>query len=114
MPAPSPRTIPERRASNGREAPPGSPDHLDKCFQPRNGMQLNEAPDPLPPASIASAQPRSMAPAASAIANRLEAPPSTIELFGPRASCAMLMWQAAMFGKYLSIHSGNKSLKAKL
>ena len=104
--------MPDRWASKGREAPAGSPGHFDKCFAPRKGRQPIDAVEPLPPASITSAWPRWMAIVASFTASRLEAPPSTIELFGPWASQAMLMWQAAMFGRYFSIHSGNRSLKA--
>ena len=40
------------------------------------------------------------------MASKLEASASTIVLFGPRASWAIATWQAGMFGRYLSIHSG--------
>ena len=64
--------------------------------------------EPLPPHSITAAWPRTIAWDASRKASKLETPPSTIELFGPRASMAMPMWQAAMLGRYLSIQSGNR------
>ena len=59
-----------------------------------------------PPASIASAIPRSITLADSITARRLEISPSWIVLFGPRASCAIETCEAIMLGSTRSMPRG--------
>ena len=104
--APSPLTIPSRSASNGRQAAAGISIRGERRSTPRYSMGVILRRELLPPLIITSAWPRRMMDAASIMASRLDTSPWQIVLFGPRASWAMAMWQAIMFGRYMSIQSG--------
>ena len=104
--APSPFTRPSRSRSNGRQARWKSSARCESRASPRATSAVGCSRQPVPPLSITSAQPRSITLAASASASRLETSPSTIELLGPRASCAIAMCEAVMFGRCLRSQSG--------
>ena len=59
-----------------------------------------------PPVIITSARPRAMIRAASPIATFEAASASVMVLLGPWQSSKIEMWQASMFGKYLSSQMG--------
>ena len=108
-PAPSPLTRPSRSRSKGREARRKSSVRCESRALPRATSAVGCKRQPVPPANITSAQPRSITLAASATAKSPETSPRTIELFGPRASCAMAICEAVILGRCLSSQRGCNS-----